>query len=289
MKKSRSLKVFSVLVIFSFLLGACAPREVILAEDDYWTIENDGHPVSVSLDPIQRCAENGETVSLDLVDDEGNPIQISMCPQPGTTVYDGMPVDVVDVAMLATLATPWPGDEEVVAVVWAGKTVIKLILVAGSAYAVAHGLAAMPAVMHAEAVYVTVSPTETVYIPQSPEHDTGHDVGNNLAQATALVEGYTVWTTAGGPQNQPDKFRCVAMMVGQAIARFIIWEKSSATIIVWHVAAPTGIDPWVTIYGPKGGGSLLNVPGDIKAGYPDAHMEMLNCEQMPPMPPLPSG
>lgn len=140
-----------------------------------------------------------------------------------------------------------------------------------------------------EEIVYTLIPTEAVYIPVPPSHHPEHDVANKLVQATTIITGFTAWEAAGGPQGDPNRYRCIVLIVGDAAARFILWQKDHAVLLVWHAVAPTGVDPFVTLYGPKGGGSLLNVPGDIKQAYPDARMEPVNCDQLPPVPPLPAG
>lgn len=285
--KKNCFSVLTVLVISSFLLGACAPREVILTPDDPWTVANGGLPVSVSLDPIQRCLENGKTYPLDLEDEKGERLQITFCDS--VRSHEGMQVDIVDMAMIGTLVTPWPGDEEIVGVIWIGKTVAKLVLVAGSAYVTGQGLAVLPGTINNNIVAVEVTGLQTINIEASllTTHDPAHDIEKHLPEVTSMLTGFQTWVATGGP-NQRDtnqNYRCVALVIGSQIARFVLWSKTTMNVLVWSADGE-----WVTFYGPKAQSALMKVPENVKGQYgSQASMQPISCNQLPPFPPLPIG
>jgi hypothetical protein len=124
---------FVVMLVFAILFGVSGcSGEQVLATDDPVTQANDGHPVFVQSPfvPPAGCDQTPEEIweNGELTEET-----VTWC-KPG---YSGK-VDVVDMAMLATIATPWPGDEEIVGLIWVGKTITKIVLVAESAYLAAN-------------------------------------------------------------------------------------------------------------------------------------------------------
>ncbi len=253
MKKFTRISLF-VLTVLSLLLSACGSGETYLAPNDPNTIANGGSTVSVYT---------------------GCPLVpgLSLCKS--ASELEGVQLAGVDAAVLATLATPWPGDEEVAAVVWAGDKVIKLYLYLTAAYLANNAI---------EYTVHEVVSGQVVEIQEAWEpHNQDHNIDRNISAVTVMITGYQTWVSTGGPKTPQTNqdFACRVVKVAGVIKEYVLWQKSGEQLLVF------GADgAWTTYYTGKTWKTLMNPPKKYRAQ--GGKMETFGCDQFPPFPPLPS-
>lgn len=132
-----------------------------------------------------------------------------------------------------------------------------------------------------------------VYIPTSSEHNVAHNVvDTNPAWATAQT---AVSVTTGGPPPDPERVKCFVMRIYGQVSRYMVWEFTHANgvsgflrgnIAWWHAANGSGVPEWGGLYSNKSLDSMTKVPKDVMEQYPDSQVEQIDCDQLPPAPPL---
>ncbi len=255
MKKLSRLFLFSLLAI-SLLLSACGSGEIILPPGSPETIANGGNPVFI---PPAKCGTTPSTGGLVFCD-------------PG--LADGTQLAGLDAALIGSMATPWPGDEEVAAVVWAGNKVVKLYLYLTAAYLANN---AIEYTVH-EVVSGQIVEERLFVEAHNPLHDVTHP--DNLPKVKAMVATYTTWVATGGPR-QPQtngNFQCRVLKEAGQIISYLLWQKDGGQLLIW------GDGFWRTFYTKKPLLRLNNPPED----HPNGIMETFGCDQFPTFPPLPS-
>lgn len=192
-------------------------------------------------------------------------------------------------ATIAVADGPAPAGD-IIAAVYFGAKLVAIAVAAGiTAYAITEAYAGVADII------VTI---ETIYVPPSGAHHPEHDVKNNIAMVSAMMTAFYAFASQSpnpGPEND---FRCVIMRSLGAVARYIVWQKTSVnpvslvakgTVVIWHAAAPVGTDPWIGTYANKSGQTLLKVPTDLTDDSLQITMEEVGCGTLPPPPMLPMG
>jgi hypothetical protein len=263
---------------------------MVLPVDDPQTIANGGQPVFVQTSYVMSDsivpARNSGTITYAPLG-EGTGINIvTFQPSRANELMMLVPVG----GTIAMLDTPAPGPADVIAAVYvAGKIVAVVVAVGITAYATYQVFEGI------EDLVVTI---ETIYVPRSPEHKPEHDVINNVAQVTAVITALYTFAATNPPPGDNNDVRCIIMRSAGTVARYIVWQKTfvnptslvaKGTIIIWHAAAPSGIDPWVGTYVNKSAQTLLKVPGDLVDDSLQITMEEVGCGNFPPPPMMPTG
>ncbi len=274
----KTLTILSLLVAASMLLSACGP----MTPEQLKALQIQTAPQQISNFPstyAQACFLNGTNVAKS---DDGL-FGVNVCDP--KKVVEGSQFDVVDMAMVGTLATPWPGDEEVVGVVWLCKTIIKVILVAGSVYLAAHPE------LRSSTVHITYNAASINDLKSSykvgsvliPTHDPAHDVDSaaNAPLVRTMQASFGTWLATGGPRQRnpnPD-YICKMLNVVGKVARYYLYESATHNLLSW-----TADGNWVTFF-PRDSG-VLKVPDNIQREYPNAKLDSADCNNLPPFPPL---
>lgn len=229
------------MVTLGLLLSACGTDRVILAQDDPWTVANGGDPVSIDLNPrFQYCAANGLTFDMNQVDSVGMPLQFTLCD--GSRSYEGTPVDIVDAALFLTWATPGDVDNIVIGAIWAGKTVLKLILVAGSAAMIGEGLA-----------YVDGVITGNTVVESHSNRDHNPNISGSKARADilAFIAAMSAYLVGNGPDPR-NKCGVTSDATGIAI-RAAVWVTDAARATGGYLMWFFVNTPGTPLRGPWGG------------------------------------
>ncbi len=122
-----------------------------------------------------------------------------------------------------------------------------------------------------------------------PFHDPAHDVDSeaNLPKVKTLVTVFATWVTSGytgGPRDPKTNrdFVCRALVIAGKIARYTLWAKTNASVLVWSADGT-----WITFFEGKALNSINNVPQNIANKFKDSKMQPVDCSTLPPFPPLP--
>lgn len=299
--KNKTFVFLSLVVIFSTLLAACAPSampvpEVIHQPDGSGQVVTSPYGDTSDQAYIKcEASKNGELATGIF---KGQDVTFQLC--------QALKSDMGWIVPMSVALKYFPGWEDDAAFAAGVFTYegVKFLLIAGSTAAaivlpsqlISQGIVqtqVVSVVWTMEGTLPTVNLTAgfpAIALPRGPHHEE-HDIVNKLENTAEFIAGYNAWVAAGGPNNDPGKFRCIVLMIGDQAARYIVWSKKGRNILVWDALLPDGeTSLWVTNYGPKGGGSLLNVPGDVQEKYPNASMaEAAGCNNFPNFPALPTS
>lgn len=171
---------------------------------------------------------------------------------------------ILDAVLALTWASPLPGDEMIVGVIWAGDKVAKIVVLAAAATAAGHAAATIQ-IRHSD-------PQHNPNLPGTTAH-------NNVLRLVTVWLGIT--TTGGNPN---DNFRCKILKAGGAVIKGVIWMADQS--------APYGggFLAWFKIGATKNwGGSYYQSPEDFGRGPklgPAQSYEDISCDDPDFKPPL---
>ena len=235
-----SSKLIFVILIICLTLSACVGNgEVIYTQEDAEQM-TDGESqvlitdINVFSQHLMQACEPWQIVTDEIAGE-----MTVWCQE-----YSG-PVDIIDLATVITIATPFNWDEAIVGVVWVGTTIVKVILVAGAGYITAHGIRGL--VMMASG-------------HSNPDNDPWIEGSKARANITLLISSTATVVTGGN--FDPDKFKCGVIRsieLGGEIIRAAIYmvDVPSHGILSW----------WDTIAADRHwGGSYSITPGHFERG-----------------------
>lgn len=288
---------FSMLVIISILLSACAPAgqqqaEIVLVPSDPNTVAGGGTVISVDNRPTLQvqydaCASgidyNNPEFEFILQTEEGQKAtQLWNCGVSYQSSGEGVFV-MVAVNELANL-TPSQLDNAVVYAVEiiAGVGIFAILMY--GAYVAGQQIADYNSMAMIDARTLSMGNLESEFI-YLEVHDSAHDVlaPQNLPHVQEIISAQGSWVTTGGsrdPRSNRD-FLCRALVIAGKAVRYTLWSKLYSSVLVW---APDGT--WITYFENQPISKVNKVPDNIQSKYPDAQMQPVDCNTLPPFPPL---
>jgi len=211
-------KFLLALCAISLVLSACTAEKIYTPEDTALMYPESGQISAVVAIPesyVEECNDPWAQVAMEINGDEAETWMF--CRE-----YSGE-VDIIDAAMVLTLASPLPGDEAIVGVVWLGKVAIKLIVVAGTAVIAGQTI-----------VQVSGGHSSDDHSPWIKGSRARVNIGVLILAATATI------ATTGG--FDPNKFKCGVIKSGDLIIRAAIFMvdvnvSKGGTLSWWDTVA----------------------------------------------------
>lgn len=287
MKKTRLLTHISPIVILSLILGACTPC-VLYSSTDPLAPGYGSHsavPAPYVVSETIVPAQNLGTIVYAPMGEDTDITVVMFKPNMANEMLMVIPIG----ATISVLDGPEPGPADVVAALYSTGKVIAIVIGAG--------IVAYDVYMTFQGIEELTMTIDVGYLPRDGSHNPAHDVENNLAAATATLTALSTWTTTGPGGMGPDnKVRCVVMKAGEAVVRFLIWNRTGYSttgiprgdLMWWHATPPEGIQPWADFYPGKSGNTLTNVPQDLVENS-NIRMEEWDCNNFPTPPALPGN
>lgn len=124
------------------------------------------------------------------------------------------------------------------------------------------------------------------YIPVSTSHNLVHSPALDADARTRVEVLISFWTKAGPPLD-PNRVKCIVMMLANVPTRWIVWTLTGFS----STGIPRGDLSWFDRFGWEGsypnksGATLLDTPTDLR-GNSQISMEEVSCNDFPTLPPL---